>query len=203
MANEQLHTKLQEIALTDITDIGSVVPAGQYVCKLTQVNPKPADGDKAGSVEAVYEILDGDFEGLEIRVYYSLSVVKSEKNGKIYAAGISDMKSACASVDRAFSPDFKMSLDPVKAGQAYVKQMTPTKVPRVVVAIWEDEYKDKDSGEMKKTFRKKVVGLPKPGQVSAPSGVQSAAKQNGSNATATAPSGSGTVTNILEQLDLA
>lgn len=186
---------LAEIGLNEITDIGVSVPVGQYVCRLSQINPKPGDENKSAAVETVFDILEGDYEGMEIRIYYTLSVTRSEKNGKIYAPGISDAKAAAAAVERPFPADYRFKTDPVEAAKAIGERLHPTKVARLVIAVWEDEYTT-ETGEKKKTFRRKVIGLQKTAQagktLTAPGGV---------SGVGVPPPASGQ--NVLESLNLA
>lgn len=157
--------KVQAINIDEISDIGAILPNGRYVAKLTAVNPKEGIDGGAGTVEAVWEVLEGEHEGTDIRIWYGLKITKNTKGDKVryYAPGISQMKAEFNNVGSPLPPGFPFPTDVTAAARLYAQHMIVTKVPRAHIALIEDSYEDKETHEKKIVQRKRVLGLATPG----------------------------------------
>lgn len=175
-------SEADEVRLSDISEIGQLVPKGRYKCKLSAVNGKLSKAQvPAPMVEAVYDIVEGEQEGMTLNIYHSLKISQGAvKNGpnkgkpQYWAPGISDMKAACAAVGQPL-PDVTFSKNPTVADAQkwaleYGNRLRPQTIGFVEIAVLEEPRKKKDestgkwvteldeNGKPRLTTRAKVVG---------------------------------------------
>lgn len=165
----------ETIDLGAISEIGVQIPLGRYRAKLSAVNPKTTKTEPPKPmVEAIFDIVEGEQQGLTANCYYVISVTKRESviNGKsttkLYAPGIMDFKAACAAVGQPV-PNENFPLDATRAAKLYGTKLHPQH-GHVELAVFEERRKKKnddgkwvddldDAGKPKMTTRVKVVGL--------------------------------------------
>jgi hypothetical protein len=97
----------EEVKIGDISEIGQRVPKGRYRARLSAVNGKMNREGTAPMVEAIYDVQEGDQEGMDITIFHSLKVTThvaergpSKGQRQWYAPGIIDMKAAMKAVGK-------------------------------------------------------------------------------------------------------
>jgi hypothetical protein len=144
------------INIDSINSIGESVPFGRYVCQLVSAEGKEVRDTP--TVIASFEVLEGDYAGMEVSVFYRISATKG-KDGKWYSQGISAMKSAFSAVGKALPKGFDFPMGKDQAALLYARRMKDLKVE---IAVMEQTYTDRTTNELKKTTRRQVVGLSGP-----------------------------------------
>lgn len=154
------------VNIDEITSIGERLPIGRYFARLASVEAKLSKSQKP-MVVALFEVSEGEHEGLETVIYYSLFV--SQKNGRKYAGGILDLKRAFNVIGTALPPNFQMPCasentteeealaNADKVRKLYAKNFA-NKI--VEIAVLEDKGRKSDNPDIKYT-RTQVIGLKK------------------------------------------
>lgn len=93
------------VNIDEITSITERIPVGRYPSKLLSAEAKMSKSNKP-MITAVFEVTDGEQEGSEITIWYSLYV--SVKNGKKYAGGILELKRSFAAIGTPLPNGFNM-----------------------------------------------------------------------------------------------
>lgn len=152
------------IKLSDISEMGAIVPAGRYKVRLSSVQAKDS---KAGTpmVVAAFEIIDGtpadsnvdinSLKGLDTTAFYSMYVGKSEKNGRTIAPGIMEVKAAAAAVGKPLDDDYIFPGNVKEAAKLVHDTLHPRSVGELeAVVIEEADRVDKT----KKRNRTRIIG---------------------------------------------
>lgn len=169
----------EEVKLSDISEIGQLVPKGRYKCRLSMVTGKLSKNE-APMVEAVFDVLDGEHEGMTVSIYHSLKVSKGQvKSGpnkgkpQFWAPGITDMKAAMKAVGQPVPEATTFKTNPTvedaqKWAQVYGKILGP-QLGAIEIAVLEEPRRVKNAegkyvnevdeqGKTRMTTRAKVVG---------------------------------------------
>jgi hypothetical protein len=142
------------IDLDTVSLIGNGPPLGSYEVELIDVL---AATSKAGKpmLKATWEINEGSYKGLTLIKYYSLSTFVNKKTGAVGCMGVSEIKTEATNLGQAKKLPSSFPLDAESARKVYAKTFTGVKAKAVVR---EEEYTDKDTGELK--TKKSVTLLP-------------------------------------------
>jgi hypothetical protein len=118
-----MNSTYETIRIDEISDVGAIVPDGRYTARLVDAQGKMSSNPTNPNpmVIATFEIMKGEYEGLETSKFYVLNV--SRKNGKVYAGGIMDFKKTCAAVGRPLAPGFAFPLDKEAAARLLQKTL--------------------------------------------------------------------------------
>lgn len=165
-----------EISISDIADSGTFIPAGRYRARLASVTGKDSKAGKP-MVQAVYEITDGDYEGLELYLHHTMVVFAPKKvGGKAFAPGVAEMKATFAAVGEPLPAGFSLPattygdeglrcVDMNKAAKLYASKL---RGKTVELAVYEEVVKNKETkepqidpatGKAETTTRSKIIGL--------------------------------------------
>ena len=100
--------KGESLNLGEISEFGGFNTVGEYVARLNRMDPTTsAKGDPM--LLAYFEILEGPFEGEEIRFQFWLGARKDKETGRIFAPGVSEFKQACSMIGQSLgNVDFKL-----------------------------------------------------------------------------------------------
>jgi hypothetical protein len=157
------------IKLSDISEMGALVPAGRYKVRLSRVEAKdsksaipmvlagfdvhdgivapPKDGSQPVSIESL--------KGVESTVFYSMYVGKSEKSGRTIAPGIMEFKAAAAAVGKPLPDDFIIPGNPKEFARLVHDTLHPRSVGDLEAVVLDEP----DRNDKTKTrTRTRIVG---------------------------------------------
>jgi hypothetical protein len=165
MASEKMEVyKPESINLGEISEFGGFNTCGEYVARLNRMDPvSSAAGEPM--LLAFFEILEGQYEGEEIRFQFWLGARKDKESGRIFAPGISEFKQACAMIGQGLG-DIDFKLDAAAAGRIFGAQFINKRV-RIKV-LPDPDRKDKDKnpipgkwvdGKWQGPVKQKILGL--------------------------------------------
>lgn len=165
MANEKMEVYTGDsVNLGKISDIGGFNTVGEYIARLNRMDPTTsAKGDPM--LLAYFEILEGPYEGEEIRFQFWLGARKDKETGRIFAPGVSEIKQSCAMIGQSLG-DIDFKLDAAAAGRIFGAQFINKRV-RVKV-LPDPDRKDKDGNKVEGKWidgkwlgpvRPKILGL--------------------------------------------
>ena len=144
----------ETVSISSISDVGAEAPDGTYVIRLVEAKGKMSKAVEPNPmVIADFEILEGEYEGLEISKFFVLNV--SRKNGKVYAGGIMDFKKTLENVGRPLAKSFPFPLDKDVAANLLTKNLKGLKLN----ATKTSEVSKKDG---KQYSRLQITGLATP-----------------------------------------
>jgi hypothetical protein len=168
--------KPESVNLGEISEFGGFNTVGEYIGRLNRMDPTTsAKGDPM--LVAFFEILEGPYEGEEIRFQFWLGARKDKDSGRIFAPGVSEFKQACSMIGQPLG-DIDFKLDAAAAGRIFGAQFISKRV-RIKV-LPDPDRKDKDGqkvegkwidGKWQGPVRPKILGLAS----GAPSGLSPAA----------------------------
>ena len=143
---------------TEVSGGYTPIPLGRYSAKVINVDVQESKYGKAPSLDITFSITRGDYEGEDVHAYRNLTVYppKPESKQKTYfAPGLQEIKTDLRSIDQ-LPVGTKVSTDAAETRQMYAKAFARKEVD---ILIREETYKDKTTGETKKTRKVQVVGL--------------------------------------------
>lgn len=156
--------KPESVNLGEISEFGGFNTVGEYIGRLNRMDPTTsAKGDPMLVVN--FEILEGPYEGEEIRFQFWLGARKDKESGRIFAPGVSEFKQACAMIGQPLG-DIEFKLDAAAAGRVFGAQFINKRV-RIKV-LPDPDRKDKDGnkvegkwidGKWQGPVRPKILGL--------------------------------------------
>lgn len=104
------------IDLDEVAGINTAVPGDQrYVAELVAATGVAASKSSGKPmVHAIFEIRDGEYEGMELNKYYSMGIKASKKpGGRPWAPGLAELRGDLKSIGQALRTGFQF---PVKDG---------------------------------------------------------------------------------------
>jgi hypothetical protein len=105
------------VNLGEIAELGGFNKVGEYVARLNRMDPtKSRKGEPM--LVVYFEILEGQYEGEEIRFNFWLGARKDKQTGRIFAPGVSEFKHACAAINSPLG-DVEFKLDAQAAGRLF------------------------------------------------------------------------------------
>lgn len=127
MANPNMEVyKPESLNLGEISEFGGFNTVGEYVGRLNRMDPTvSAKGDPMLVVH--FEILEGPYEGEEIRFNFWLGARKDKESGRIFAPGVSEFKQACTMIGQPLG-DIDFKLDAAAAGRVFGAQFINKRV---------------------------------------------------------------------------
>jgi hypothetical protein len=115
---------MSSININEIVEGGGFKPLepGKYTARLSGVDGVMSKGTPPNpQVVATFEILDGESEGEEHRVYYVLSEPRVGKDGKKRSRGITGVKAALAAVGEPMPGNFDFPYGDLESAQKVAK----------------------------------------------------------------------------------
>jgi hypothetical protein len=160
--------ELSGLRLSDISEMGAMVPAGRYKVRMSRVEAKDSKS-AIPMVLAGLDVLDGvvappkegsavsieSLKGVETTCFFSMYVGKSEKSGRTIAPGIMEFKAAAAAVGKPLDDDFIIPGNPKEFARLVHDTLHPKNVGDLeAVVIEEPDRNDKT----KTRTRTRIIG---------------------------------------------
>lgn len=146
------------IDIDSIVNTGDFLREGRYTAHLISAEGQQSKAGKPMVIATFVVDKPDENAGLEGRIYFSLSV--TEKDGRIFAGGISEAKRTFAAVGKALPAKYAFPLDPDAAAKLVASKLKGVALDVVVTKEVRQDQKN-DDGTPKYRYSPKIVGAAK------------------------------------------
>lgn len=161
------------INLDDVAGTGNFLPAGRYTVKCVAVTGRSAASkgeNKKPDVHAQFEVLEGQYKGLDVNIYYTMGIWPSKKpGGRPFAPGIAEIRQTAKAVKQPLPAGYQFPTkdgagDETKAAKLLAqvlrgKQLDLANINEEVMDKETKQPKLNEKGEKVFNTRAKVIGL--------------------------------------------
>jgi hypothetical protein len=152
------------IDVDSIVNTGDFLREGRYTAHLISAEGQMSRADKPMVVATFVVDKPDESAGLEGRIWFSLAV--TEKDGRIFAGGVSEAKRTFAAIGKPLPSKYAFPLDPDAAAKLVAQKLKGVALDIVVTKEARQDVRN-DDGTPKYRYPAKIVGAAKAAAVAA------------------------------------